>query len=75
VSSLCDELALIHAVDPFLRPSLTPAHLYWRLHGSGSHYASYSDAEMARLREWLGEQQSAHVMFNNIRARTMRSGS
>jgi uncharacterized protein YecE (DUF72 family) len=34
VHGLCHELDLIHAVDAFVQPSLTPALLYWRLHGS-----------------------------------------
>jgi uncharacterized protein YecE (DUF72 family) len=64
IASLCSELDLIHTVDPFVRPSLTPAHLYWRLHGNGSHYASYSDAELDQLHAWLGAD--TYVMFNNI---------
>ena len=66
VASLCRDLDLVHAVDPFLRPSLTPALIYWRLHGNGSHYASYTDAELAELRGWLPRDAEAYVMFNNI---------
>jgi uncharacterized protein YecE (DUF72 family) len=64
IESLCRELDLIHAVDPFDRPSLTPELLYWRLHGIGSHYTSYTDDQLAQLRSWLGPD--AYVMFNNI---------
>lgn len=64
VRSLCEELDLIHAVDPFVRPSLTPQLLYWRLHGLKSHYASYSDDELRQLTQWLGPE--TYVMFNNI---------
>jgi uncharacterized protein YecE (DUF72 family) len=66
VESLCRRLELIHAVDPFLRPSLTPELIYWRLHGNGSHYASYTDSELGQLREWLPEGGEAYVLFNNI---------
>ncbi|HEU4521062.1 MAG TPA: DUF72 domain-containing protein [Thermoanaerobaculia bacterium] len=66
VSDLCRDLGLVHAVDPFLRPSLTPELVYWRLHGNGSHYASYSDDDLARLRQWLAAGSEAYVMFNNI---------
>jgi uncharacterized protein YecE (DUF72 family) len=65
VASLCDDLGLVHTVDPFIRPSLTPQRVYWRLHGNGSHYASYTDEELAQLRRWLPEND-AYVMFNNI---------
>ena len=64
VASVCAELSLIHTVDPFVRPSLTPALLYWRLHGQKSHYASYSDEELVQLRQWVGPE--TYVMFNNI---------
>jgi uncharacterized protein YecE (DUF72 family) len=69
VAELCAELGLIHAVDPFVRPSLTPAPVtYWRLHGNGSHYASYSDAELAQIRDWIPQDGApeTYVMFNNV---------
>jgi uncharacterized protein YecE (DUF72 family) len=68
VRNLCAELDLVHTVDPFIRPSLTPDIIYWRLHGNGSHYATYSDDELRRLDEWLPRAQDAeaYVMFNNI---------
>jgi uncharacterized protein YecE (DUF72 family) len=68
VLGLCRELDLVHAVDPFIRPSLTPELLYWRLHGNKSAYASYTDAELRQLAGWLPTDASidAYVMFNNI---------
>jgi uncharacterized protein YecE (DUF72 family) len=68
VSLLCDELGLIHAVDPFIRPTLTPQLVYWRLHGNRSHYANYTDAELRQIHDWVprGEAVDAYVMFNNI---------
>lgn len=66
VSELCRDLGLIHAVDPFIRPSLTPEITYWRLHGNKSHYASYSDEELEQIRRWIPERGECYVMFNNI---------
>ena len=66
VATLCRELGLVHAVDPFIRPSVTPQILYWRLHGNGTHYATYTDAELAQLHAWLESAGEAYVMFNNI---------
>ena len=68
VLGLCRDLDLIHAVDPFIRPSLTPELLYWRLHGNKSHYANYSDEELQQIRDWLpvGSDVEAYVLFNNI---------
>ena len=68
VLGLCRELGLVHAVDPFIRPSLTPELLYWRLHGNKSHYANYDDDELRQIIAWLPRDSSvdAYVMFNNI---------
>jgi uncharacterized protein YecE (DUF72 family) len=68
VRDLCDELSLVHAVDPFVRPSLTPALLYWRLHGNKTAYARYSDDELRQIRRWLDESEAvdAYVLFNNV---------
>ena len=68
VLSLCEDLGLIHAVDPFIRPSLTPELIYWRLHGNKSHYANYSDDELQQIHDWLPSNHNvdAYVLFNNI---------
>jgi uncharacterized protein YecE (DUF72 family) len=63
---LCNELALLHAVDPFVRPSVTPQLTYWRLHGNGSHYTSYTDDELRQLRAWVAGATETYVLFNNI---------
>jgi uncharacterized protein YecE (DUF72 family) len=67
VLSLCRELGLVHAVDPFVRPSLTPELIYWRLHGNKTHYANYTDDELQQIREWIPSGPGdAYVLFNNI---------
>ena len=67
VLGLCRELDLVHAVDPFIRPSLTPELIYWRLHGNLSSYASYTDAELRQIIAWLPAPDiDAYVLFNNI---------
>ena len=68
VAALCEELDLVHAADPFVRPSLTPELLYWRLHGNTSHYASYTDDELRQIIDWLPDDPriEAYVLFNNI---------
>jgi uncharacterized protein YecE (DUF72 family) len=63
---LCRELDLVHTVDPFLRDSVTPELLYWRLHGIGSHYRAYTDDELQSLAAKLPSGSDAYVMFNNI---------
>ena len=66
VLSLCRDLDLVHAVDPFVRPSVTPELTYWRLHGNKSHYASYTDDELRQIRAWVRPGVETYVMFNNI---------
>ena len=68
VHDLCRELQLVHAVDPFVQPSVTPALLYWRLHGNRSHWARYTDEELGQIIAWLPADPSveAYVLFNNI---------
>jgi uncharacterized protein YecE (DUF72 family) len=68
VLSLCRDFGLLHAVDPFIRPSLTPELLYWRLHGNKSHYANYTDQELQQIHDWLpaDDATEAYVLFNNV---------
>jgi uncharacterized protein YecE (DUF72 family) len=66
IISLCTDFDLVHAVDPFVRPSLTPGEVYWRLHGIKSHYAVYTDDQLRQLIDWLPDQGKPYVMFNNI---------
>lgn len=66
VTDLCAAHRLVHAVDPFVRPSLTPDEIYWRLHGIKTHYAVYTDEQLRQMIEWLPLNSEAYVMFNNI---------
>ena len=66
IAGLCRELDLTHVVDPFLRRSVTGGLTYWRLHGRGSHYTSYTDAELATLEAELPPSGETYAMFNNI---------
>jgi uncharacterized protein YecE (DUF72 family) len=68
IVELCHELELVHVVDPFIRPSLTPDFIYWRLHGNRTHYDRYTDEELRQIIEWLPQEDGvpAYVMFNNV---------
>jgi uncharacterized protein YecE (DUF72 family) len=67
VRSLCAELGLVHAVDPFVAQTQTPDAPYFRLHGvTGAHHV-YTDAELDRLRGMLPSTPNpAYVLFNNV---------
>lgn len=64
--ALTSELGLVDAVDPFLRNSVTPEVLYWRLHGIGSYHHAFTDEELRSLTERISPTSSGYVMFNNI---------
>ncbi len=67
--SLCQELDLVHVVDPFVTAPEPRQPVYWRLHGIGGPRHSYSDEQLLTLRKMLdGAAPSgpAYVMFNNL---------
>ena len=64
ITSLCQELDLIHCVNPLERAALSGKARYFRLHGGGNYRHQYTDDELARLWELSGSD--AYVLFNNI---------
>ncbi len=67
VRSLCEELRLVHAVDPFVSATETPAEPYFRLHGITGARHVYTDAELDRLRGMLPPTANpTYVLFNNV---------
>jgi uncharacterized protein YecE (DUF72 family) len=66
VNSLCSELGLWHAVDPFARNTVTPGKCYFRLHGRVRWRYQYEDSELEELASTLPDHTLAYVFFNNI---------
>ena len=69
VRGLCEDLDLVHAVDPFVTATQTPGRAYFRLHGISGARHVYSDDELRRLRALVPEaphREPPYVMFNNI---------
>ena len=67
--ALCEELDLVHVVDPFVTPPERGSAIYWRLHGLGGARNSYSDRELRMLTRMLHDargQPPAYVLFNNL---------
>jgi uncharacterized protein YecE (DUF72 family) len=67
--SLCDELDLVHVVDPFVTRPEPGRAVYWRLHGIGGARHSYTDEQLRTLHRMLVEvapTEPAYVMFNNL---------
>jgi uncharacterized protein YecE (DUF72 family) len=65
IKQLCRELNLIHAVDPFVKRSETPATPYYRLHGRTGFRYKYEEEELTELAALLSEDHPAYVFFNN----------
>jgi uncharacterized protein YecE (DUF72 family) len=64
VKALCDELGLVHVVDPFARKGLTSGLRYYRLHGIDGYRYRYTDADLESLAAWCRDE--TYAMFNNL---------
>jgi len=64
VRSLCEELDLIHVVDPFKEDTVGKI-VYWRLHGKDGYRYRYSDDELEELLRKIKPSSVYYVMFNN----------
>src|SRR2546422_920609 len=65
IASLCRDLQLVHAVDPFVTMPFSDGVCYFRLHGIGGARYHYTERNLQQLAEWLKER-SAYVYFNNL---------
>ncbi len=69
VERICEDLGLVHAVDPFDKEPATYGLAYFRLHGSPPgktmYRYTYAEADLARLRAICAEYDDAYVLFNN----------
>lgn len=62
---LCEELDLVHVVDPLVNERVTAA-IYFRLHGTTGSRHVYSDDELRHVASLVRGAHNAYVMFNNI---------
>lgn len=70
VRAICEELHLIHGVDPFVSRPTTTGTAYFRLHGIGGYRHRFSDEELDRLadlvRHHLARGEEVWCLFNNV---------
>jgi uncharacterized protein YecE (DUF72 family) len=70
VERICDELGLVHVVDPFDREPATYGLAYFRLQGSPPgppmYRDTFSDADLDRLKSTGEEYDDAYAMFDNV---------
>lgn len=69
VEKACEDLGIVHAVDPFEREPATTGTAYFRLHGSPPgakrYYYTYTDADLARVTSLAREFDDAYILFDN----------
>ena len=70
VRGLCEELRLVHVVDPFVARTVTPSRIYFRLHGRKGWRYTYEQDELEELLSMLPRgERASYVLFNNVRMR------
>lgn len=63
---LCEELRLVHVVDPMQTETVTPTQTYYRLHGTTGMRHVHTDRELRHLRELVADRSRPYVLFNNL---------
>ncbi len=66
VHELCEDLGLVHGVDPFSQHTTTKGIGYFRLHGRGGYRYRYTDGDLEQLLERARQSKPCYVLFNNI---------
>jgi len=66
IAALCEELNLIHCVDPFKNNCVTGGLRYYRLHGIGSYKHQYTDEELQELAQLRAKEAETYFLFNNV---------
>ncbi len=64
IRGLCEDLELIHCVDPFKDSPQFGDFRYFRLHGITGYGYRYTDRDLEQLKRWL-ERKPTYLLFNN----------
>lgn len=65
IRALCEELGLVHCVDPMEREPLYGKMRYFRLHGGPGYGHKYGDQELKGLWHRWGDEE-VYFLFNNL---------
>lgn len=65
VERLCEDLSLVHVVDPFQRKSVAGGINYFRLHGVGGARYRFKDEDFEFLLS-VATKEKNYIIFNNI---------
>ena len=55
---LCDQLKILHVVDPFVAQTVTPENFYFRLHGRTGWRHNFDDEELEALEQLMPKQKT-----------------
>lgn len=66
IRSLCQELDLIHCVDPFLRQDVHGSPAYYRMHGGADYSYKFQDGDLVQLQKLCEGKAEAFCLFNNV---------
>ncbi len=66
VRSLCEELNLVHVVDPLKMPCQTAGLRYFRLHGVTGYRYLHTEDDLRVLAAQCAGAEPAYVLFNNL---------
>ena len=64
VLQVCEELQVIHCVDPFKNKPQYGEFQYFRLHGITGYDYRYTDVDLQGLRKWV-DKRPTYLLFNN----------
>jgi uncharacterized protein YecE (DUF72 family) len=65
IRAICEELGLLHCVDPLRKAPLSEGIRYFRLHGLSGYRYRYTDEDLLELKmKWSGGE-ATYFMFNN----------
>ena len=66
IRGLCNDLDIVHCVDPFKDNQLHGEIAYYRLYGIGAYGYKYTDGDLTRLLELCPKDKECYVVFNNM---------
>ncbi len=66
IKSICENLNLVHCVDPFVNLAQAGLFEYFRLHGIGGYRYQYTHQDRERLVQFCQGEQQVYCMFNNV---------
>jgi uncharacterized protein YecE (DUF72 family) len=66
IQAICDDVGLVHCVDPLREASVSGGICYFRLHGLKGYRYRYTDEDLLELKARSCMGKTSYFMFNNI---------